>query len=125
MRIATQIGSRRWYGLEIDLRNFLVEHAHRKRDREVRVNDSEVPCGSGDSSLTTGVDVVHAREFRGGSYGNPEVNATKLANGSEEFTIRGLRRVMPGTRTQKFIAGAVSASAAVVHRRIPLLEPDE
>src|SRR5437867_13231966 len=102
MRIATQIGSRRWYGLEIDLRNFLVEenalvgHAHRKRDRELRVNDSEVPCGSGDSSLTTGVDVVHARDFRGGSYGTPEVNGPKLAHRSDEFPIRALRRALPG-----------------------------
>src|SRR3989441_7883357 len=32
---------------------------------------------------------------------------------------------MRGTRAQKFVAGAVPASAAVVHRRIPLLEPDE
>src|SRR2546428_6325186 len=102
--------------------NVLVGYAHRKCDREVRVNDSEVPRGSGDSSLTTGVDVVHAREFRGGSYGNPEVDAAKLANGSEEFPILGLRRVMGGTRTQKFIAGAVSASAAVLHRRIPPLQ---
>src|SRR5438128_11416487 len=100
MRIATQIGSRRWYGLEIDLRNFLVEenalvgHAHRKRDREVRVNDSEVPCGSGDSSLTTGVDVVHAREFRGGSSGSPAVNATKLENAAEECPTAVLRRDM-------------------------------
>src|SRR5947209_8968248 len=100
MRIATQIGSRRWYGLEIDLRNLLVEenalvgHAHRKRDREVRVNDSEVPRGRGDSGLATGVHIVHAREFRGGSHRDPEVDAPELADRSEELPIPRLLRVM-------------------------------
>ena len=89
------------------------------------MNDSKVPRRGGDSGLTTGVNVVHAREFRRGSYCNTEVDATNLANGSEEFPFLVLSCVMRGTRAQKFVAGAVPASAAVVHRRIPLLEPDE
>src|SRR5436305_12937901 len=32
---------------------------------------------------------------------------------------------MDRRRAQKFVAGAISAGAAVVHRRIPLLESDE
>src|SRR5881296_1762091 len=125
------IGSLGRQSLEIHLRNLLVEenalvgHTHRKCDREVRVNDSKVPRRGGDSGLTTGVNVVHARKFRRGAYCNPEVDATKLANRSEEFPILGLPGVVCGTRAQKFVAGAVPASAAVVHRRIPLLEPDE
>src|SRR5256886_17316683 len=124
------IGSLGRQSLEIDLRNLLVEenalvgHTHRKCDREVRVNDSKVPRRGGDSGLTTGVNVVHARKFRRGSYCYTEVDATKLANGPEEFPVLVLSCVMRGTRTQTFVAGAVPASAAVVHRRIPLLEPD-
>src|SRR5437016_4190215 len=55
----------------------------------------------------------------------PRSMQRKLANGPEEFPVLLLSCVMRGTRTQKFVAGAVPASAAVVHRRIPLLEPDE
>src|SRR5207247_9190092 len=82
-------GSRCWHSFEIDLRNLLVEenalmgHAHRKRDSQVRVNDSEMPSGRGDSGLTTSVHVVHAREFRGGSHCNPEVDAAELADWAE------------------------------------------
>src|SRR2546426_11373197 len=125
------IGSRGWQSLEIDLRNLLVEenalvgHTHRKCDREVRVYDSKVPRRGGDSGLATAVNVVHARKFRRGAYCYTEVDATKLANGSDEFPVLVLSCVMRGTRTQKFVAGAVPAGAAVVHRRIPLLEPDE
>src|SRR5213595_332826 len=89
------------------------------------MNDSEVPRGGSDSGLTTGVHVVHAREFRGGAHRNAEVDAPKLADRSEEFPILRLLRVMGGSRAQKFVAGAVAARAAVVHRRIPLLESDE
>src|SRR5947208_11546451 len=89
------------------------------------MNDSEVPRGGGDSGLTTGVHVVHAREFRGGSYRNAEVDAPELADRSEEFPILRFLRVMGGSRAQKFVTGAVAARAAVVHGRIPLLESDE
>src|SRR2546422_7685767 len=80
------------HGFEIDRGNLLVEenvlvgHAHRKRDSEVRVNDSEVPRGRGDSGLTTGVDVVHARELRGGSYSDAEVFFQYLANRPEQLS---------------------------------------
>src|SRR5438309_3644911 len=116
---------------EIDRGNLLIEenvlvgHAHRKRDSEVRVNDSEVPRGRGDSGLTTGVHVVHARELRGGSYSDAEVDAPDLANRSEELPIPRLLGVMDRRRAQKFVTGAISAGAAIVHRRIPLLESDE
>src|SRR5207249_3427024 len=53
------------------------------------------------------------------------VDAPELADRSEEFPILRLRRVMGGSRAQKFVAGAVPARAAVVHGRIPLLESDE
>src|SRR6184192_3432719 len=89
------------------------------------MNDSEVPRGGSDPGLTTGVHVVHAREFRGGAHRNAEVDAPELADRSEEFPILRLLRVMGGSRAQKFVAGAVAARAAVVHRRIPLLESDE
>src|SRR5213079_3600373 len=48
-----------------------------------------------------------------------------LANRSEELPIPRLLGVMDRRRAQKFVAGAISAGAAVVHRRIPLLESDE
>src|SRR5436309_3863458 len=89
------------------------------------MNDSEVPRGGSDPGLTTGVHVVHAREFRGGSHRDAEVDAPELADRSEELPILRLLRVMGGSRAQKFVAGAVAARAAVVHRRIPLLESDE
>src|SRR5207253_2655216 len=89
------------------------------------MNDSEVPRGGSDSGLTTGVHVVHAREFRGGSHRNPEVDAPELTDRSEELPIPRLLRVMGGSRAQKFVAGTVSARAAIVHRRIPFLESDE
>src|SRR5256886_11664883 len=109
------------HSFEIDRGNLLVEenvlvgHAHRKRDSEVRVNDSEVPRGRGDSGLTTGVDVVQARELRGGSYSDAEVDAPDLANRSEELPIPRLLGVMDRRRAQKFVAGAIPARAAVVH----------
>src|SRR5438876_7838981 len=99
-------------------------HAHRKRDSQVRVNDSEMPSGRGDSGLTTSVHVV-PREFRGGSHRNPKVEAAELADWAEELPIPSFLRVMRRSRAQKFVAGAVSARAAVVHWRVPLLESDE
>src|SRR5712692_40217 len=83
------------------------------------------PRSGGDSSLAPGIDVVHAGEFRGGSHRNAEVDAPQLANGSREFPIPRLLRVMRRRRAQKFVARAVAAGAAVVHGRIPFLESDE
>src|SRR5437773_11076994 len=88
------------------------------------MNDSEVPRGGSDSGLTTGVHVVHAREFRGGSHRDAEVDAPELADRSEELPILRLLRVMGVSRAQKFVAGDVAARAAVVHRRIALVESD-
>src|SRR5256885_14601674 len=78
--------------------NVLVGHAHRKRDSEVRVNDSEVPRGRGDSGLTTGVHVVHARELRGGSHSDAEIDAPELADRSQELPILRLLHVMRRSR---------------------------
>src|SRR2546426_1861345 len=89
------------------------------------VNDPEVPRGGGDSGLTTGVHVVHAREFRRGSHCNPEVDAPELADRSEELPILRLLRVMRRSRAEEFVACAVSARATVIHWGIPLLESDE
>src|SRR2546427_7891010 len=76
-----------------------------------------MPSGRSDSGLTTSVHVVHAREFRGGSHRNPKVDAAELADWAEELPILSFLRVMRRSRAQKFVAGAVSARAAVVHRR--------
>src|SRR5438132_12321278 len=129
--LSCRIDSGCWHSFVIDRGNLLVEdnvlvgHAQRKRDSEVRVNDSEVPCGRGDSGLTTGVDVVQARELRGGSYSDAEVDAPDLANRTEELPIPRFLGMMDRRRAQKFVAGAIPARAAVVHGRIPLLESDE
>src|SRR5438034_11230596 len=102
-----------WHSFEIDRGNLLVEenvlvgHAHRKRNSEVRVNDSEVPRGRGDSGLTTGVHVVHARELRGGSHSDALVHVPDLANRSEELSILRLLGVMDRRCAQTVVAGAI------------------
>src|SRR2546427_11755718 len=85
-----------------------------------------MPSGRSDSGLTTSVHVVHAREFRGGSHRNPKVDAAELADWAEELPILSFLRVMRRSRAQKFVAGAVSARAAVVHwRGAPLSSPEK
>jgi hypothetical protein len=102
-----------------------VTHAHGQSYGNVRFNDFQMPGGSSDSRLASGIHVVQADGLGRRAYRDSQVNTPKLTNWPIELPIGETFSFVTRPGLQKLGTRPVTTRSAVVLWRIPRRKSDE
>jgi hypothetical protein len=102
----------------------LVRHRHRQCDRDFRLNETEFASGDGNSGLTARIYAVKACGLGSRTDRDPQIDVAQIALRPLEFEDLAVGAAL-SRRFSELGAGRKTACAAIVDRRVPILEPDK
>lgn len=115
-----KIGS--WHsGIEAGV---LVGHRHRQCDRDLRLNKTQLAGGDGNAGLTPRIDSIKAGRLGGRTDRDPQVDVAQIALRAFELENLAVGAALP-SGFGELGAGRKTACAAIVDRRVLILQPDE